>query len=297
MARPEGITFRGDNYVPDWGVAANPLRYSYTFKIPDTLTDDNIEAIVTAVGGTIVDKDSKGIPCDAEGFPWSPRKLRFWFEGGKTVSIPVPDKVGIVATSNTIATVLGLIAPVVCVSLEGETWNNIIDELPAPATAIVLTPIEIAESPAGQKELSYVGSMTYDTDGTKELNKAFKMATNVADGPYEVYADAIDDCLVAGGGINTSQSRCPGFRGKTFDHRRFRVVMQQSRRIVNGDGGGAESAVGLAKSAMLVPMTSRLNADIRDCAIALRDVPATLCLGYRGEWDKRFSSKNPAALP
>lgn len=298
MARPEGIMFRGNNYIPDFGDPSNPLRYSYIFRVPDGLSDDDIEAIVTAVGGTIVSEVGKGIPCDDEdGYPWTPRKLRFWFEGGKTVSIPIPTKEGIVAASNAIATTLQLVAPIACVSLEGETWRNMIDNLPAPATPIETTAIAIANTPAGQKEQTYGGAMTYETDGTRELNKAFRMATNVEGGPYAEYATAIEACLVAGGALNTTASRCPGFRSKTFDHRRFTVTMLQSRRVITGDDDGAESSVGEAKSKMLVPMSSRATADIRACAIALRDVPATLCLGYRGEWDKRFSSKNPGALP
>jgi len=299
MARPEGIMFRGNNYIPDWGVVTSPFRYSYVFKVPDGLSDDDIEAIITAVGGAVVEEGSKGVPCDnADEFSWSPRKLKFWFESGKTVSIPVPSKTNLVATSAQIAGALQLVAPIVCVSLEGETWRNLIDHLPSPATAIVPAPIAIAESPAGAKELSYVGSMNYESDGTKELNKAFKMATNVEGAPYAVYAGAIDDCLTAAGSINTSASRCPGFRSKTFDHRRFSVTMLQTRRVITGDDGGeVESNTVPARSKMLVPMSSRAPADIRDCAIALRDVPATLCLGYRGEWDKRFSLKNPGALP
>lgn len=298
MARPEGIMFRGNNYVPDWGDPATPLRYSYVFRVPDGLSDDDIETIISAVGGTVVNETGKGIPCDDEdGYPWTPRKLRFWFEGAKTVSIPVPTKANIVTISAQIATTLQLIAPVVCVSLEGETWRNIIDSLPAPATPITPTPIAIADTPAGERERSYVGAMQYETDGTRVVTKAFKMASNAENAPYTEYTSAINSCLVAGGTINTSASRCSGFRSKTFDHRRFNVTMLQSRRVIAGDEGDVESSVQEAKSKMLVPMSSRDTADIRACAIALRDVTATICLGYRGEWDKRFSSKNPAALP
>lgn len=297
MARPEGIMFRGTNYIPDFGDPAAPLRYSYIFRVPDGLSDDDIDTIVTAVGGTIVDEVGKGIPCDdVDGFPWTPRKLRFWFEGGKTVSIPIPSKDNIVATSNAIATTLQLVAPVVCVSLEGETWRNMLDKLPEPATPITPTAIAITNTPAGQKEQSYSGTMSYETDGTKLIDKAFRMATNVENAPYAEYAAAIEACLVAGGPLNTSGSRCPGYRSKTFDHRRFNVTMLQSRRVIIGDEG-AESSVQEAKSKMLVPISSRITADIRECAIALRNVSATLCLGYRGEWDKRFSAKNPGALP
>lgn len=299
MARPEGIMFRGANYVPDWGDPDTPMRYSYIFRVPDGLSDDDIESIITVVGGSIVDEQAKGIPCDnAEEFPWTPRKLKFWFETGKTVSIPVPSKENLVQTSLDIATALQVVAPVVCASLEGETWNNIINLLPAPATPITPTAIEIADTPAGQKELSYVGSMGYETDGTRDVTKAFKMATNVENAPYAAYATAVNNCLVASEvPINTSASRCPGFSSKTFDHRRFTVTMLQSRRVITGDEGEAASTVTQAKSKMMVPMSSRDVEDIRDCAIALRDVAATLCLGYRGEWDKRFSVKNPAAIP
>jgi hypothetical protein len=260
------------------------------------MTDNDIDAIITAVGGTIVNETGKGIPCDDEdGFPWTPRKLRFWFEAGKGVSIPVPTKTDIVATANAIATTLQLLAPVVCISLEGETWRNMIDQLPPPTAPITPTPIAIADTPPGEKERTYGGTMMYETDGTREVNKAFRMATNTEGTPYAEYATAIESCLVAGGALNTSASRCPGFRSKTFDHRRFSVTMLQSRRVITGDDG-ADSDVQEAKSKMLVPMSSRDTADIRACGVALRDVSATLCLGYRGEWDKRFSSKNPGAL-
>ena len=299
MARPEGITFRGANYLPDWGDPAAPFRYSYTFKVPDGLSDDDIDTIITTVGGSVVNEIGKGIPCDdVEGFPWTPRKLKFWFASGKTVSVPIPNKNNLVTASAEIATTLGLIAEVVCVSLEGETWRNILDHLPVLGPVPLPTPIAIANTPPGQKEPSYVGSMSYESDGTREFNKAFKMATNLPDNqPYAEYAAAIDNCLVAGGAINTSSARCSGFRSKTFDHRRFNVTMLQNRRVISGAGGETESEVENAKSKMLVPMSSRDPVDIRACAIALRDVPATLCLGYRGEWDKRFSVKNPGALP
>ncbi len=298
MARPEGITFRGDNYLPDW--TSETFRYSYTFKIPDGLGTGEIDAIIDAVGGEIAPESSKGIPCDDnEGFPWTPRKLKFWFSTGKTVSIPIPNKLELVANSAAIATSLLTIANVVCVSLEGETWRNIIDSLEAPATVTTPTPLVVTATPAGQKEQSYLGSMSYESDGVFNMNKAFRMATDRGENqPYEIYEDAINNCLVAGGAINTSQGRCSGFVSRTFDHRRFSVTMLQTRNVVSGgDGGTAEEETTEAKSKMLVPMSSRDPADINACAIALRDVASTICLGYRGEWDKRFSTRNPAALP
>jgi hypothetical protein len=304
MASPEGITFRGTNYVPDWGVSTSDtgvvtsqtFNFKYTFKIPDGTTDPMINAIIAAVGGSVI--NTSGIPCeDDEGYPWTPRKLKFWFEKGKTVSIPIPNKVNIVNTANTIATQLKTIATVVCVSLEGETWRNIIDLIsPTPLTAP--TPLPIANTPAGEKETSYVGTMTYETDGATEMGaKSFKMATNLpGNEPYAQYAEAIQNCLVAGGSVNDSQIRCPGFRQQTFDHRRFRVTMLQTRRVTQADDSSADSEVTNAKSELAVPMSSRNSGDIRACGLALRAVPHTMCLGYRGEWDKRFSNKNPSIL-
>lgn len=298
MARPEGITFRGNNYLPDWGLEANPFNYKYTFKIPDGMSNTMIDAIVAAVGGSIV--NTKGIPCeDVEGHSWSPRKLRFWFEAGKTVSIPVPTKTNLVTASNAIATQLNQIAQVICVSLEGETWNNIVDVID-PTSSLLAVAMPIADTPAGAKEASYVGSMTYETDGIVEMrSKSFKMATNLpGNAPYAQYAAAINDCLESGGPLNISNSRCPGFRQLSFDHRRFRVTMLQNRRVVASNGSSqATSETTIARSAMMVPMSSRDPELIRACGLALRAVPHTACLGYRGEWDKRFSSKNPGALP
>lgn len=299
MARPEGITFRGNNYLPDWGLPANPFNYKYTFKVPDGMSDAMINAIVTAVGGSII--NTKGVPCeDEEGYSWTPRKLKFWFEAGKTVSIPVPNKTNLVATSNAIATQLASIGRVICVSLEGETWTNIIDLIDPSSPLAAPVPLPIAESPGGAVEGSYVGSMTYETDGTFEMrSKAFKMATNLPNNaPYAEYAAAINDCLVSGGPLNTSNARCPGFRQLTFEHRRFRVVMLQNRRVIRSNGSSqATSEITIARSAMLVPMSSRVPEQIRACGLALRAVQHTVCLGYRGEWDKRFSSKNREALP
>ncbi len=306
MSRPEGITFRGNNYLPDWGTPANPFNYKYTFKVPDGMTNAMINAIVAAVGGSII--NTKGVPCeDEEGYSWTPRKLKFWFEAGKTVSIPVPSKIDLVATSRAIAAQLNQIARVICVSLEGETWLNIMDLVDTVSGGVAApplatrAPLDIGDTPAGAKERSYVGSMTYETDGVPELSaKSFRMATNVDNNaPYAAYAAAIDACLRSGGPLNTSlNARCPGFRQLTFDSRRFRVVMLQNRRVIESNGSSqAASTVTTAKSAMLVPMSSRTPETIRDCALALRAVPHTLCLGYRGEWDKRFSSKNPGALP
>ncbi|MCC3439367.1 hypothetical protein [Microcoleus sp. PH2017_05_CCC_O_A] len=302
MARPEGITFRGNNYLPDWGTATQTFNYKYTFKIPDGTTDAMINAIIAAVGGTVI--NTRGVPCeDEEGYSWSPRKLKFWFEAGKTVSIPVPSKTNLVAASATIAGQLNQIARVICVSLEGETWRNIIDLLDPTSSVLPPVPLPITDTDAGEKETSYVGTMNYETDGSFEMaSKAFKMATNLAGNiPYAQYATAINNCLTASGGpINTSSARCPGFRQVTFEHRRFRVVMLQNRRVVEkADGAtpGAASEIKAAKSEMLVPMSSRDPELIRACGLALRAVPHTMCLGYRGEWDKRFSSKNPTALP
>lgn len=305
MAKPEGITFRGNNYLPDWGLPGNPFNYKYTFKVPDGTTTAMINAIVEAVGGSII--NTKGVPCeDGEGHSWTPRKLKFWFEAGKTVSVPVPSKINLVQASNAIATQLNQIARVICVSLEGETWTNIMDVLDIVGSGIPnvpllpRVPLDITDTAAGIKDPSYVGSMTYETDGAPELSsKAFKMATNLPNNaPYASYAAAIDACLRSGGPLDTSNARCPGFRQLTFDHRRFRVVMLQNRRVIQSNGSSQATAeVTRARSAMLVPMSSRVPVQIRDCALALRAVPHTLCLGYRGEWDKRFSSKNPGALP
>lgn len=258
-----------------------------------------ISSIVAAVGGSII--NTKGVPCeDEEGHSWTPRKLRFWFEAGKTVSIPVPTKTGLVEAANEIATQLNQIAQVICVSLEGETWTNIIDVIDPTSSLLAPVAMPIADSPAGAKEASYVGSMTYETDGIFDMrSKSFKMATNLpGNTPYAQYAAAINSCLESGGPLNTSNSRCPGFRQISFDHRRFRVTMLQNRKVVESDGSGqATSETKIARSAMLVPMSSRNPALIRACGLALRAVEHTSCLGYRGEWDKRFSSKNPGALP
>ncbi len=260
-----------------------------------------IDAIVAAVGGSIV--NTRGVPCeDAEGHPWTPRKLKFWFEAGKTMSIPVPSKTNLVATANTIATQLNRIARVICVSLEGETWSNIIDIIDPTSSLLPPVPMAITDTPAGTKEPSYVGSMAYETDGVLEMSsKAFKMATNLpGNAPYAAYATAINECLISGGPLNTSRTRCPGFRQLTFHHRRFRVVMLQNRRVVapsDATPSQAISEVTTARSAMLVPMSARTPELIRACGLALRAVPHTMCLGYRGEWDKRFSLKNPGALP
>lgn len=296
MAKPEGISFRGDNYLPDWG--NTPVKYSYTFRIPDGLSTANIDDIIDIVGGEPA--GAKGIPCDDdEGHAWTPRKFKFWFATGKTVSMPAPNKLDLIAQATEIAVLLSSIARVVCVSLEGETWRNIIDLVDPTTSLLAPTPLPIADTPAAQKEPSYIGSMSYETDGTREFSKAFKMATNLpGNAPYAEYAAAINNCLLSGGPINTSGARCPGFRQLTFDHRRFRVVMLQNRRVVStNDANEVTSSVTSAKSELLVPMSSRAPADIRACALALRAVPHTMCLGYRGEWDKRFSSKNPSITP
>jgi hypothetical protein len=298
MAKPEGITFRGNNYLPDWGSPNTPIKYSYTFKIPDGLSTANIDAIIDTVGGEPA--GAKGIPCDdEEGYAWTPRKLKFWFSSGKTVSVPAPNKTQLVTQATAIALLLSSIQLVVCVSLEGETWRNIIDLLDPTTSLLPPTPLPIADTPPGQKEPSYVGSMNYETDGSREFSKAFKMATNLPGNvPYAEYATAINNCLLSGGPLNTSQARCPGFRQLTFDHRRFRVVMLQNRRVVSTNSANeVVSSTTSAKSELLVPMSSRVPADIRTCALALRAVPHTMCLGYRGEWDKRFASKNPGVLP
>lgn len=298
MARPEGIAFRGNNYLSDWG-GNNPIRYSYIFRVPDGLSTANIDSIIDIVGGEPA--GVKGVPCDDdEGYEWTPRKLKFWMATGKTVSVPAPNKLQLVAQATEIAALLSAISRVVCVSLEGETWRNIMDLLEPTTPALPApTPLVITDTPAGQKEASYVGSMSYETDGTREFSKAFKMATNLpGNAPYAEYAAAINNCLISGGPINTSQARCPGFKQLTFDHRRFRVVMLQNRRVVSTSSTNeVTSSTAVAKSELLVPMSSRVPANIRACALALRVVPHTMCLGYRGEWDKRFSSKNPGMTP
>lgn len=297
MSRQEGITFRGSNYEPDWATGKK-FSYSYTMKVPDGLAVADIDAIVAVLGGVIVDDTSRGIPCDRdEGFPWSPRKLKFWLATGKTISVPIPVRGTIVTEAASIAGVLSALAPVVCVSLEGETWRNIIDEV-APGKTV--TPLAVALTTTGEKEPSFVGSMKYNTDsGIAGIIQNFKMASNRADNlPYEIYADAIVGCLEsAGTQVDTSSARCPGFKKRRFDPRRFTITMIQDRQVIKGKNKASTATQELAKSKLQVPVTANTVADISTCAAALGAVSATACLAYRGEWDPGFSKRNALVLP
>jgi hypothetical protein len=271
------ISIRGSNYVADRleGAApvpaANQIAYRSRFNQPPTMTAATAASIVAAIGATQATPGEK-VPCESSQI-FEPRRLKFTFANGGSVSIPVPNREQLIAIATQVRAILetDLTVDVVCISLKGEEWKRLDQDLrPAdvtPTPGIDIRPV------AGTKNPVYSVAIQYESDGDRTFVEKVKMNTNIAGSPFAPYSTEI------GVALGTVLPRGCG-SATNVDPRHY-VVDVLTTSPTN------------PVRKLIVPVADDDAADILAVGTALATNPQTLCLRYYGESDTRFSRLLP----
>ena len=259
------VSIRGDNYVSDRGGAAIPYRTR--FNRPPSMTNASITDILATLAAQQTTSGEKAPCLNSQTF--EPRRLKFTFANGGSISLPAPVRGSLIATAlairNTLQTDLGV--AVVCVSLIGEEWKRLDQELrPAGVTP---TPGVDVRPATGTKNPVYTAAISYESDSGRNFVEKVKMNSNLVGLPFAPYATeiatAIGTVLPRGCGSATS-----------VDPRRYVVDILTTN---------ATNPV----RKMIIPVSDDDTGDILQVGTALATNPQTLCLRYYGESDNRFS--------
>jgi hypothetical protein len=271
------ISIRGDNYISDRlaGTApilpANQIAYRSRFNRPPGMTDATVASIVTALGAAQATPGEK-VPCEGSQI-FEPRRLKFTFANGGSVSIPAPNREQLIAVATQVRGILetDLAVDVVCVALKGEEWKRLDQDL-RPAGVTPTPGIDIRPA-AGTKNPVYSVAIQYESDGDRTFVEKVKMNTNVAGSPFAPYSTEI------GVALGTVLPRGCG-SATNVDPRHYVVDILTT------------SAANPVRK-LIVPVADDDAADILAVGTALATNPQTLCLRYYGESDTRFSRLLP----
>ncbi|MDF0553873.1 hypothetical protein [Kamptonema sp. UHCC 0994] len=258
-------------YVPDRGL--NGLAKGFTFKgrfsAPPGLNVTSIGAILTAVGGVTTTPGQKQA-CDASAI-FTPRRLQFAFTDGGSLSVPIPDKADLITAGKAIKGALETnfgSGSVACVSLIGEHWGRLDEELRPTGTTPAAGPDTRAA--AGTKNPTYSVSVLYNNDGGKTAAQSVRMATNTPGNvPFPPYAAAIQTAL---------GTPLPGGCGSASN-------VNPRKYVIDFLTTDTDNPV----RKMIIPVASATPANILAVGTALATNTQTLCLNYYGESDGRFS--------
>ena len=261
------ISIRGDNYVADRSPPTETIPFRTRFNRPPSMLDATVTAILATLGVQQTTPGEK-VPCLGSQV-FEPRRLKFTFENGGSISLPIATRGQLIPTAQAIINDLeaDLGVDVVCVSLIGEEWKRLDQDLrPAGVTP---TPGADVRPVAGTKNPIYSAAIQYSSDSGRNFVEKIKMNTNVAGAPFTPYAApiaaALGDILPRGCGSATA-----------VDPRRYVVDILTTN---------ATNPV----RKMIVPVADADADDILQAGVDLATNPQTLCLRYYGESDNRFS--------
>jgi len=262
------VSFRGSTYVADRNAPTVLTPYKSRFNRPPGMTDATVAEILGAIGATQLTPGEK-IACES-GKVFEPRRLKFTFSNGASISVPVPTRGGLLTLAQSIRGFLqtGLGSTIVCVGLIGEEWKRLDQELrplavvPAPGTDVRPT--------TGTKNPVFSAFIQYESDSGRTFAEGVRMNTNQATNlPFSPYAVVIGTSLGTllpagcGGATNT-------------DPRRYVIDILTTN-------------VQKPTRKMIIPVADDDADDIRGIGVGLATNPQTLCLRYYGESDNRFS--------
>ncbi|MEG4371642.1 hypothetical protein QUB29_19490 [Microcoleus sp. B4b_D2] len=259
------VNIRGDNYVSDRG--GDPIPYRTRFNRPPSMLPATVADILATLAVQETTLGEKVACLNAQTF--EPRRLKFTFANGGSISLPVPTRDQIIPTAlairNTLQTDLGI--NVVCVSLIGEEWKRLDQELrPAGVTP---TPGVDVRPVTGTKNPVYTAAISYESDSGRTFVEKVRMNSNVVNAPFSPYSAEI------GTAIGTVLPRGCG-SATSVDPRRY-VVDVLTTNVAN------------PVRKMIIPVADDDAADILQVGTDLATNPQTLCLRYYGESDNTFS--------
>lgn len=235
------------------------------------------------------------IPCPDSDF--RPRKLEFIRASGNTFSIILAENIDILDICRRVVALFAnnQKSAVLCIKLVGEYWPNIYHEF-LPTSGKTITPGKDSRGTSG-KQLYYKGTMKYQTDVPfnpgpppvkTEVIFPFRMASPTIEEPPDDYKTAISGCIE-----EVETVVCPPPYQCKGRHYLVTSIVHEEGAVVEPDNL-FKNAI---KQTLKIPITHReelqyiepnpaypdLANDIFVCGKELAEVPATICLGYRGE--------------
>lgn len=277
------ISIKGSNYVPDRAggtilAPATPLiAYRTRFNRPPGMTTATATAITDALGATATTPGEK-VACEGSQ-TFEPRRLKFTFANGGSISVPAPNRAQLITLATQIRGILqtDLGATVVCISLIGEEWKRLDQELRPPG--VVPTPGIDIRPAAGSKNPVYTAAILYESDGGRTFAEKVRMNTNItgANGapnlPFSPYEIVINSALGP-----TIPRGCGSATNVKPRHYLVDILTNSATNPVRK---------------LIIPVADDDSTDIRDIGIGIATNPQTLCLKYFGESDLTFSRLVP----
>jgi len=269
----EFVNFTIPNYVADWDLLGKVTPISGRFSRPPGLTATAVTTILNAIGATAKSSITKA-PCPPPS-SFSPRRLKFSFLSGGSLSVPFSLRSTAVALATQIkaalTTELGLVT---CIELIGEKWGRVDEEL-RPAGTIVAPGADIRVA-TGSKNPVFTRAYSYVTDDGKTSVQVARQNTDsiaTPSAPFSVYAAAINAALGPGlakgcGGVGNIEPR--HYVAKVLTTNPLNPIRQ-----------------------LIIPVASTASNNIRAAGIAIATITQTMCLAYQGESDSRLSRLIP----
>lgn len=271
------ISIRGNNYVADRASgtapvpATNLIPYRTRFNRPPAMTDAIATNIITALGA-VQTTPSEKVPCEGSQV-FEPRRLKFTFANGGSISVPAPNRTQLIALATQIRGILetGLAVDVVCVSLIGEEWKRLDQDLrPAGVTPAPGPDIRPA---TGTKNPVYSAAISYESDSGRTFVEKIRMNTNTVNAPFSSYAAQI--ALAIGTPLPRGCGSASNIKPR---HYLIDILTNSASNPVRK---------------LTVPVADDDATDIQAVGVALATNVQTLCLKYFGESDSRFSRLLP----
>lgn len=263
------VNFTIPNYVADWDLLGKTTPISGRFNKPPAMTNNTVSSILGAIGATQKSSTTKA-PC-APPSSFSPRRLKFTFLSGGSISIPFSLRSTAVALATQIKGFLTTeLGPISCIELIGEKWGRVDEELRPPGT-IVSAGADIRVT-TGSKNPVFTRAYSYVTDDGKTSVQVARQNTDSTATPavpFSVYAAAINAALGPGlpqgcGGVGNIEPR----------HYIAKILTTNPTNPVRQ---------------MIIPVAATASNNIRAAGIAIATITQTMCLTYQGESDSRLS--------
>ena len=262
------VNFTIPNYVADWDLLGKVTPISARFNRPPSMNDATVTSILGAIGATAKTPGTVA-PC-APPSSFSPRRLKFSFTTGGSLSVPFSLRSTAVALATQIRGFLSDVAPVSCIELIGEKWGRVDEDL-RPAGTVIAAGLDIRPT-TGSKNPVFTRAYNYITDdGRTSVQVARQNTDSVAVPalPFSPYAAAVNTALGP-----ALPKGCGGVGN--IDPRHY-IVTLLTNNTVN------------PTRQLIVPIAATESTAIRAAGIALATITQTMCLLYQGESDSRLS--------
>jgi hypothetical protein len=267
------VNFTIPNYVADWDLLGKVTPISARFNRPPALSNTSVASILAAIGGTL--KTSTTVAPCAPPSSFSPRRLKFSFATGGSLSVPFSLRSTAVALATQIKAFLTTdVGVVTCIELIGEKWGRVDEDL-RPAATIVAAGADIRVT-TGSKNPVFSRAYSYVDDSGRTLVQVVRQNTDSLATPaipFSPYAAAINAALGAFlpkgcGGVGNIKPR--HYTAKLLTTNTVNPVRQ-----------------------LIIPVASTASTAIRATGIAVATITQTMCLSYEGESDSRLSRLIP----